>query len=155
MSWLPWESSVWWLWVRPSLEDWQLLGCIFVPCKPHNHMPDPNTTTIFDMDITICWWWSVVCRVYSVGSVFVGDIWVLFLQGRGPCGRLYGPFPIVAVVVGAMQLGMGVYGFLRAIGICSMSTGNYKFTYVTCATWIVTTIPQCLVEPIYGAGETF
>jgi len=51
--------------------------------------------------------------------------------------------------------------FLRAMGVCSTSivrTGNYKFTYVTCATWIVTTILQCLVEPAYiymVAGETF
>ena len=40
-------------------------------------------------------------------------------------------FPMVSVVVGAMQMGMGVYGFLRAIGTCSMSTGNYKLTYMS------------------------
>ena len=65
-------------------------------------------------------------------------------------------FPIVAVLVGLMQMGMGVYGFLRAIHVCSMNNkDDYKLFHVTCATWIVTTILQCPVEPSYGAGETF
>jgi hypothetical protein len=67
-------------------------------------------------------------------------------------------FPLVAVLVGSMQTGMGVYGFLRAIGKCRMGTidksDDYSFLYLTCATWIVTTCLQFLLEPAYGAGES-
>jgi hypothetical protein len=69
-------------------------------------------------------------------------------------------FPLVAVLVGSMQTGMGVYGFLRAIGTCSMGTStdyasDHSFLLVTCITWIVTTCLQFVLEPAYGAGESF
>ena len=83
-------------------------------------------------------------------------IWVWSLQGGGPCGRLYGSFSNSRRRGRSNANGDGCLWILA---------GNWDLlheyrqlqvdVYVTCATWIVTTILHCLVEPAYGAGETF
>jgi hypothetical protein len=65
-------------------------------------------------------------------------------------------FPIIAVLVGTCQTGMGIYGLGRATGYFRMGgPSDHSFLYVICGVWIWSTFLQFVFQPAYSDGDVY
>ena len=65
-------------------------------------------------------------------------------------------FPFLTIIVGAVQVLWGIYGWCRAVGWVKIrSKDDNRFMIATLVCWVVTMVLQIIVQPAYGSGMAY